>query len=58
MGDEVRQDLVVSLDVMHKMVEGLEEEYEVAETIEEKEKVTDLLVFVLVAFLAGLRGGK
>ena len=54
----MRQDLVVSLDVMHKMVEGLEEEYEVAETIEEKEKVTDLLVFVLVAFLAGLRGGK
>ena len=58
MGDEVRQDLAISLDVIHKMVEGLEEEYEVAKTADEKEKVADILVFVLAAFLAGLRGGE
>ena len=56
MEDEVRQDLAVSLDVIQKILEGLEEKYEVEKTAEEKEKMTELLVFVLAAFLAGLRG--
>ena len=38
MGDEVWQDLAVSLDVMYKMVEGLEEKYELVETVEKKGK--------------------
>ena len=56
MGDEVRQDIVVSLDVVHKLVEDLEEEYKLAGDVDEMVKLTDLAVFVLAPFLAGLRG--
>ena len=44
------------LDVIHKLVEGLEEEYKLAEDVDEKEKLADLAVFILVTFLAGLIG--
>ena len=58
MRDEVRQDLVVSLEVIHKLVEGLEEDYKSARDVKGREKLADLAVFVLAAFLAGLRGGE
>ena len=35
-GDEVRQDLVISLDMMHNLVEGLEEEYKLPGDVDEK----------------------
>ena len=54
----MRQDQAVSLNIMHKMVEGLKEEYESAEVAEDKEKVTEILVFMLAVFLTGLIGGE
>ena len=35
-GDKVRQDLVISLDMIHKLVEGLEEEYKLPGDVDEK----------------------
>ena len=35
-GGEVRQDLAISLDMMHKLVECLEEEYKLSGDVDER----------------------
>ena len=54
MGDIVHQDKNVTLDVVHKLVEGLQVDYHEGGEDREKEKIADVAVFV--SFLAGLRG--
>ena len=56
MGDEVRQDKAVTLAVIHKLMEGLEEEYLGSRTEEERGELADMSVFILASFLAALRG--
>ena len=56
MGDVVHQDKNVTLDVVHKLAEALEVDYFKGGGDREKEKIADVVVFVLVSFLAGLRG--
>ena len=56
MGDEVHQDKTVTLEVIHKLMEGLEEEYFEAGTDEERGDLVDMSVFILASFLAPLRG--
>ena len=56
MGDVVHQDKAVTLEVIHKLVEGLEEDYLEGKTYREKEKIADIAVFILGSFLGGLRG--
>ena len=56
MGDEVHQDKAVTLEVVHKLIEGLEVEYARASGDQLKESIGDMGVFILASFLAGLRG--
>ena len=56
MGNEVRQDQQITLKVLHKLVEILEQDYEHCLTNNDKERIADLAVFTLASFLAGLRG--
>ena len=58
MWDEVPQDKAVSLEVIHKLMKGLEEEYLEAGTDEERVALADMSVFILVSFLAVLSGEK
>ena len=56
MGDEVRQDQAITLNVIHKLVEVLKQNYKHCLTDNAKERIADLAVFTLASFLAGLRG--
>ena len=56
MGDEVRQGKVITLEVTHRLIEGLEEEYLEAGFDDEREALVDMSVFVLASLLAALRG--
>ena len=56
MGDEVYQDQAITLAVIHKLIEGLDIDFNQSKSIEEKEGIADQAVFVLAAFLAALRG--
>ena len=56
MGDEVHQDKAVTLEVVHKLIDGLEVEYTRASSDKFKEHIVDMGVFILASFLAGLRG--
>ena len=56
MGDVVHQDKAVTLDVVHKVIEGLEVDYLEERNDGAKEKIADVAVFVLASFLAALRG--
>ena len=56
MGDEVDQDKAVTLEVVHKLIEGLEVEYARASGDQLKESIVDMGVFILASFLAGLIG--
>ena len=51
MFDVVHQDKAVTLEVLHKFVEGLEEGYLEEKNVREKEKIVDTAVFVLGSFL-------
>ena len=54
--DEVHRDKAITLDVAHRLVEGLELEYLNSSNDVDKEKFADMAVFILASFLAGLRG--
>ena len=54
----VHQDKDVSLDVVHKFIEGLEEDHFEGGSTRERENVTDVTVFVLFSFLIALRGER
>ena len=56
MGDKVHQDKAVTLEVVHKLIEGLEDEYGRASGDQVKENIVDMEVFILASFLAELRG--
>lgn len=56
MGDEVHQDKAITLDVVHRLVEGLELEYLNSPNNLDKQNFVDMTVFILASFLAGLRG--
>ena len=56
MGDEVRQDKAITLEVIHKLMEGLEEEFLGSRSNEERSALADMAVFSLASFLAALRG--
>ena len=53
-GDEVHQDKVVTLKVVHKLIEGLEDEYVKACGDQVKENIVYIGVFILASSLAGL----
>ena len=55
MGDEVRQDKAVTLEVVHKTIEGLEEDFLRAKTDIIRGDLCGMEVFVLSSFLAALR---
>lgn len=57
MVDEVHQDQAVILGVVHKLVYGLERDYQSSKIEEERDSFVDQAVFVLAAFLVALRGG-
>ena len=46
----------MTLEMIHKLVEGLEDEYVIATSDGDKESIVDMGVFILASFLAGLRG--
>ena len=52
----VHQDKTVTLEVLYKIVEGLEKKYLVEENDREKKKIVDTVVFVLCIFSSGSRG--
>ena len=56
MRDEVRQDKVVILEFVHRMIEGLEEEFLRAKMDIVRGELCDMAVFVLSSFLAAFRG--
>ena len=56
MGDEVYQYKVVTLDVVHKLVDELESDYKSSKDWEEQWHLVDQAVFILVVFLTALRG--
>ena len=56
MGNEVHQDKAVTLEVIHKLIDGLEDEYVRGTSDRDKEIIVDMGVFILASFLAGLRG--
>ena len=53
---EVIQDQAVTLEAIHKVIEGFEFDYYSNESNEGKECITDQAFFVLVAFLVVFRG--
>ena len=55
MRNEVRQDKVVILEVINKLMEGLEEEYLKPRTDDEKGILADISVFILASLLETLR---
>ena len=56
MGDEVHQDKAVTLEVVHRLVEGLESEFKRSVDRDEQWNLVDQAVFILAAFLGALRG--
>ena len=46
----------MTLNVVHKLIKGLEDEYVRAISDHDKESIVDMGVFILASFLAGLRG--
>ena len=55
-GDEVKQDKVVTLDVTHKLVEELKRDFLAEQELALKEKTSNVTMFILASFLGGLRG--
>ena len=55
-GDEIRQNEAVTLEVVHNMIEGLEEEFLREKTNIIRGDLCDMAVFVLSSFLSALRG--
>ena len=55
-GDEVHQNQAISLEVIHMLVDDLEKEFSKSKDERKKEYLSDLAVFILAYFLAGLRG--
>ena len=58
MNDEVHQDQAVTLGVVHQLIEGLERDFIASKIEEEKDSLVDQATFILVAFLAALRGDE
>ena len=56
MGDEVRQGKAIILEVTHRLIEELGEEYLEAGSDDERKALADMSVFVLASLLAALRG--
>ena len=56
MGDVIKQDKTVTLDVIHRLIEGLEEYFLNELEPAAKEKISDAALFILASFLGGLRG--
>ena len=56
MGDEVRQGKAIILEVTHRLMEELGEEYLEAGYDDERKALADMSVFVLASLLAALRG--
>ena len=54
--DVVKQDKAVTLDVIHRLIEGLEEDFLTELDPAAKEKISDAALFILASFLGGLRG--
>ena len=54
MENEVRQDKAFTLNVMHRLVGGIEEEYSKSDRDKERGEVTDMTVFIVAAFLGVL----
>ena len=54
---EVHQDEVVTLAIVHKLVNGLEIDFLVCIIDEEREGFVDQAIFILAAFLVAFRGG-
>ena len=50
MGDVVKQDKVVTLDVIHNLIEGLEEDFLTEPEQVAKEKISDATLFILASF--------
>ena len=57
-GDEVHQDQAVTLRDVRQLVEGLEIYFIARKNEEEKDSLVDQATFILVAFLAALRGDE
>ena len=54
MGDIVKQDKTVTLDVIHRLVEGLEEDLLTELEPAAKENISDAALFILASFLGGI----
>ena len=58
MGDEVHWNKATTLDVVHKLIDGLEIEFVQVVTEDIKERIVDMAVFIFASFLGGLRGDE
>ena len=56
MEDELPQNQAVNLDVVHKLMDGFEDDYCRSKVEGLKEGIVNQDIFVLVAFLAALQG--
>jgi hypothetical protein len=56
MGEEVRSDYALSIQVLHKMMWHLDREWEEARTIEARKEVVEMAMFLVAGFGLGLRG--
>ena len=57
MGVEVRQDKAENLEVVYRLMEGIEKEFSASETNVEREYFSDISVCILASFLTAIRGG-
>ena len=55
MDNMVKQDKVVTFDVIHKLVEGLERYFLSEQELASKGNISDIAVFIVSSFLGDLR---
>jgi hypothetical protein len=56
MGEEVRSDYALSVQVLHKMLGQLDREWRGARTIEIRKEIVEIAIFLVAAYGLGLRG--
>lgn len=58
MGDVVQQDIVLTLDVVHKLIKGLEQDFLSKQGQAAKKNISDVTVCILAPLLGGLISEK
>ena len=56
MGDQVKQDLALSVEVVHELHAWLDSDWQAATTDEERVEIAEMAMLTVVCFCAGMRG--